>query len=76
MVQIFSGTKENKLYDNIVNKSSKVKLLVVETSTKNVKSVCCEQSNNINFRLFNYFAKIKMKDYVKGIIDTLFCRVA
>lgn len=63
MSQIFFLEKEKiKLCDKIVNKSNKVKLLVVKDSIKNEESVCCEQSNKMNFRLMNYFTKIKVKN--------------
>ncbi len=50
MAQIFSLEKQKNKLDNIVNKSNKVKLLVVETPTKNVKSICNVSSDKMNFR--------------------------
>ena len=64
MIQ-FSLKDEMNLCNSFVDKSNFSQLLVVETPAKNVKSVCCKQSNTMNFRLFNYFAKIKVKDELK-----------
>lgn len=66
--EFFFRTRNNKLCKKFVNKSNNVKLLVVETPT-NVKSVWCEQSNKMNFRLFNNYAKIKLKDKLKVVLN-------
>ena len=69
VIQIFSCKhKKNELCNTFVNKSNKVMLLVVETPAKNVKSVC-KQSNKKNFLLFNYFAKKKMKNKFKVVLN-------
>lgn len=60
---------ENEVCNSFVNKSNNTKLLVVIDSTKNVESVCCEQSNKINFRLFNYFAKKRINDKLKVVLS-------
>jgi len=62
MKQVISFVQEkNKLCNVFVNKSNNVKLLVVETPTKSVKSVMCESFAKVNFQLFNYFAKRNKK---------------
>lgn len=53
--------EKNNFSGNIVNKSNNVKLLVVETPTNNLKLVDDKQSNEMNFRLINYFAKRNIK---------------
>lgn len=69
---VFFGTKKKELCNNVKRKSNCEELLSVNVSTKNEKSFCGESSSKMNFRLFNYFAKIKIKKIVKCMLNTYF----